>query len=60
MEIKEVQDKAKKLEDTIWKLVYDFEQETGTSVVDIHVSRISNMGERKTAFYQIQADVKLW
>jgi hypothetical protein len=60
MEIKDIKEKAKELEGNIWKLIYDFERETETSVTDINVVRISRADSRESAFYQINADVKLW
>lgn len=60
MEIKDIKEKAKELEDRMWKLIYDFEKETDTHVVKVDVSRINSMESRESAFYKIYVDVKLW
>ena len=60
MEIKDIKKKSEELERVIWKLIYDFERETDTSVMDISISRISNIDSRRSSFYQVRADIKLW
>lgn len=41
MNIEAVKDKKMKLEETISKLITQFEEETETKIEDVHISRIS-------------------
>jgi hypothetical protein len=60
VDITEVKRKAEAMESNVWNIIREFEKETGVHVRDINISRITNIGERSGALYQVHMDIGLW
>lgn len=59
MDVSEVKTKTETLEANIWKMIYEFEKETDVHVLDIDISRITNLGHRNGVLYQVHVDIGL-